>query len=57
MDRAVKEFKIQTRGLEKAAKSASNQEWHGGVYECFRDDFLDAVPPEVVQRGGNKSVL
>lgn len=31
--------------------------WHGRVYENFRNDFLDAVPHEVTQNGGNKSIL
>jgi hypothetical protein len=65
MDRAIEEFKVQMRDLEKATvsdrknapKATSLQGWHGRVYEYFRNDFLDAVPHEVAQRGGDKSVL
>lgn len=31
--------------------------WHGRVYENIRNDMLDAVPHEVKQNGGNKSLL
>ena len=65
MDRAVEEFKIETRNLGLRADSpmrtrraaAPAQSWHGRVYENFRNDFLDAVPHEIVQRGGSKSLL
>ena len=62
MQRAIQEFEVQTRGLEKVARGtvrqqAPAQRWHGRVYEYFRNDFLDAIPHEVVQRGGTKSVL
>ena len=30
---------------------------HGRVFEYFRNDVLDAVPHEVVQRGGNRNIL
>ncbi len=65
MDRAIEEFKTQTRGLNQQSGSAASGtqqtgprgEWHGRVYEYFRNDFLDTVPHEVAQRGGTKSVL
>ena len=31
--------------------------WHGRVFENFRNDFLDAVPHQITQRGGTKSLL
>ncbi len=65
MDRAIEEFRIQTRSLEAPGRqmavrvktSPQRQEWHGRVYEYFRNDLLDAIPHEVAQRGGTKSVL
>ena len=33
------------------------QLWHGRVYEFLRNDSLDAVPHQVVQRGGDRNVL
>lgn len=65
MERAIEEFKNLTRHLEQPPRSAAKnqqkaaprREWHGRLYEYFRNDFVDAVPHEVVQRGGNKSIL
>src|ERR1700694_1482131 len=65
VQRATDEFKIQTTnlglrggGTAKTAKTSSLiREWHGRLYENFRNDALDAVPHEIVQRGGNKSLL
>ncbi|MEP7354856.1 MAG: hypothetical protein ABI824_16625 [Acidobacteriota bacterium] len=31
--------------------------WHGRVYENLRNDFLDAIPHEIVQRGGEQRKL
>lgn len=31
--------------------------WHGRLFENFRNDILDAVPHEVTQNGGDKSLL
>jgi hypothetical protein len=31
--------------------------WHGRLYENFRNDLLDAIPHEVTQNGGTKSLL
>ena len=31
--------------------------WHGRVYEFLRNDSLDAVPHQVVQRGGDRNFL
>src|SRR6185503_15654487 len=65
LQRAIDEFKIQTTGLglrgERTVKQAKNldllRQWHGRLYENFRNDALDAVPHEIVQRGGLKSLL
>src|SRR6476661_5063276 len=65
IQRAIDEFKIQTTNLglrgDAAAKSVHKQsailEWHGRLYENLRNDFLDAVPHEIRQRGENKSLL
>jgi hypothetical protein len=65
MERAVEEFKVQTRNLglrpDSPAKARQargpGQSWHGRVYENFRNDALDAVPHEVSQRGADKSLL
>src|SRR5262245_58823226 len=63
MERAIEEFKIQTRALSLAADkpqpggTAFRPQWHGRLFENFRNDALDAVPHEIRQRGGDKSVL
>jgi hypothetical protein len=65
LQRAIDEFKIQTATLglrgERTAKQTQNldmlRQWHGRLYENFRNDALDAVPHEIVQRGGRKSLL
>jgi hypothetical protein len=64
MDRALEEFKIETRnyGLRpdsppRKGVGGPRREWHGRLYENLRNDFLDAVPHEIRQRGGDKSLL
>ena len=66
VESAIEEFKIQTRDLGlredsspavKAAAKGGQQKIHGRFFENFRNDFLDAVPHEIVQRGGDKSLL
>lgn len=65
LDRAVEEFKIQTRNLgirpesppQARRDAAGKMAWHGRVFENWRNDFLDAVPHEIVQRGTDKSLL
>lgn len=64
MERAVEEFKIQTRNLgirpdspRRNGNGGPAGTWHGRVFEYFRNDFLDAVPHEIRQRGGDKSLL
>jgi hypothetical protein len=65
IQRAIDEFKIQTANLGlragSPAKSAPRQSllraWHGRLYENFRNDFMDAVPHEIRQLGGDKGLL
>ncbi len=65
IQKAVEEFRTQTRALgvradspRRAQRSRSARSgWHGRVFENFRNDFLDAVPHEIRQRGGKKSLL
>ena len=65
MARAVEEFRVQTRTLGLRADSpasakrngTSGPKWHGRIFEYFRNDFLDAVPHEITQRGGTGSLL
>ena len=65
VQKAIDEFKIQTanQGLrdDGSAKTAPRHspllDWHGRLYENFRNDFLDAVPHEIVQNGGDKGLL
>jgi hypothetical protein len=65
LQRAVDEFKVQTAKLGLRADSpaktgnaqSSLREWHGRLYENFRNDLLDAVPHEITQNGGDKGLL
>jgi hypothetical protein len=65
VERAIEEFKIQTRNLGLRPDSPVRngrsrgilQSWHGRIYENFRNDVLDAVRHEIRQRGGQKNVL
>ena len=63
--RAIDEFKIQTANLglrpggpvKNAPAQSLFRDWHGRLYENFRNDFMDAVPHEIRQRGENKGLL
>ncbi len=65
LQRAVEEFKIQTRNLGLRAdspasarkKSASRPKFRGRVFENLRNDILDATPHELRQRGSDKNLL
>ncbi len=65
IQKAVEEFKTQTREMGLRPDSPRPQRrngravsrWHGRLFENFRNDFLDAVPHEVRQRGGAHSTL
>lgn len=65
VERAIDEFKVQTAALGVRADSTRKpdqqksilRQWHGRLYENLRNDFLDAVPHEIIQRGETKSLL
>ncbi|MGB9604292.1 MAG: hypothetical protein ACPL88_00250 [Bryobacteraceae bacterium] len=63
MQKAIEEFRTQTRLLGMREESPSPRRplgrprWHGRLFENLRNDALDAVPHEVRQRGGTKSML
>jgi hypothetical protein len=63
IEKAVDEFKSLTRELglrgegSKHTKSPGFSAWHGRLFENFRNDFLDAIPHEVRQRGARQSTL
>ena len=61
MQKAVEEFKLQTRdlGLREGShrRTGGGNTWHGRIFENFRNDYLDAVPHEIRQRGGRGSTL
>jgi hypothetical protein len=62
---AVEAFRTASRelGLREdsprrgRAASQTTPPFHGRLYHNFRNDFLDATPHEVNQRGGNKNLL
>lgn len=64
---AVQTFRVitATAGLRPGAASdpqrtvaagGRSSSWHGRVFEYLRNDALDAVPHEVVQRGGERNL-
>ncbi len=62
--RAAEEFKVQTRNLglrqdapRRGRTGARNVQFHGRLFHNFRNDFLDATPHDVRQRGGDKNIL
>jgi hypothetical protein len=65
MQKAVAEFRLQSERLglrpgtspSHRVKSGPAAKFHGRLSENFRNDFLDAVPHEIRQRGQNKSLL
>ncbi len=64
LNSAIEEFKAQTRNLglradspPKAGRHSPLRDWHGRLFENFRNDALDAVPHEIRQNGGNKGLL
>ncbi len=65
IQKAVQAFRRITteNGLRVARPQESSQpkagrasSWHGRFFEYFRNDILDAVPHEVVQRGGDRNL-
>lgn len=65
MLQAVEVFRIQTRELGLRIDSprvatrqrSSGATWHGRIYWNLRNDLIDAVPHQVRQSGGDKSIL
>jgi len=64
IQKAVQEFEALTRELglradspKRRSKGPGVRDWHGRIFENFRNDFLDAVPHEVTQRGETASML
>lgn len=65
IERAVEEFRIQTRNLGLRADSprraarpkAPWRDWHGRLFWNLRNDTFDAVPHEVTQTGGTQGIL
>jgi hypothetical protein len=62
LEKALSEFRIQmgqagVGGGRKLKASGKQNGLTGRIFENFRNDFLDAVPHEVRQRGGTKSLL
>ncbi len=65
LEKAVEEFQIQTKRLGmvegavpvRRGGDRKQSRWHGRLFENLRNDFLDAVPHEVAQRGGEKNLL
>ncbi|MBM3813377.1 MAG: hypothetical protein FJW20_17270 [Acidimicrobiia bacterium] len=65
MQRAVEEFRALTQNMGLRADSPRRRaengrklpQWHGRLFENFRNNWLDAVPHEVVQRGGRQGML
>lgn len=64
MGKAIEEFKVATRALglradspRRSKEARKSVQFHGRLYHNFRNDFLDAVPKEVRQNGGDKNLL
>lgn len=68
LDRAIAIFKSESANLGLRGESGTvngpaqkgnsqKSRWHGRLFENFRNNFLDAVPHEVVQRGGQQGLL
>lgn len=61
LQKALNEFRTQmtafTNGAGKARPAGKQNKLSGRLYENLRNDFFDAVPHEVRQRGGTKSLL
>lgn len=61
LQKALTEFRIQmnalTGGTGKMKSVGKQNKLSGRIYENLRNDLFDAVPHEVRQRGGTKSLL
>lgn len=63
---ALEEFRVQATKLgsaqtgsggSDASRTAARPAWHGRVYENIRNDAFDAIPHQIVQRGGEQRKL
>lgn len=67
LERAIAIFKAESENLglrgngSAVVRTSSGKKqkfkWHGRLFENFRNNFLDAIPHEVVQRGGEQGLL
>ncbi|MBL8203384.1 MAG: hypothetical protein JNM09_04085 [Blastocatellia bacterium] len=61
MQKAVQEFRVQVgqigSGAGPARMAGKQNAYTGRIYEYLRNNALDALPHEVRQRGGSKSLL
>lgn len=61
LQKAVQEFRIQigqmNSGTRRARSGGAQDNFTGRIYEYLRNDALDALPHEVRQRGGTRSLL
>lgn len=65
LEKAAEEFRVQTRSLGLRPDSPARSKrsgngglnFHGRLFHNLRNDFFDAVPHEVFQRGGSKGLL
>ena len=63
LEKALEEFRIQAErvsssNLEPSSKvSSRTKDYHGNLYEYVRNEAFDALPHQVRQAGGTKSVL
>jgi hypothetical protein len=65
IERAAEEFKVLSRDMglrgdsrrRAGAAPSRRAQFHGRLFENLRNDFLDAVPHEIAQRGGTKNLL
>ena len=46
----------RVEGQASPARGGRARSWHGRVFEYLRNDILDAVPHEIVQRGGDRNL-
>ncbi|MGQ9917699.1 MAG: hypothetical protein ACUVS7_09810 [Bryobacteraceae bacterium] len=66
LEQAADEFRRYTREMglrpdsprrNNRAPAAARSAWHGRLYHNLRNDIFDAVPHEIRQRGGTKTLL
>ncbi len=61
LQKAVQEFRLQTQqllsGKSRIRSSGRQNTLSGRLFEYLRNDAMDAIPHEVNQRGGTKSLL